>query len=349
MSDQFSSLNVVTVANQKFFPGLWATLISAAAHASDLSEVTFHVVDGGIEPGSWKMLADALARHPMPPQLKRHELDPAQLEGLPLPPGRSPLAYARLLFPRMFEFEELFYLDSDLLIFCDITSIFKASLSDHAGAAVLNEDGDTLAFDLSAQSCQEAGKAPESHYFNTGVLLMRLNYWRQHRLAEKCFEFLSTNNPLYVDQTAINFVMNDRLVVLDSRWNRLANRISPSELVNPDFIVHYTSSKPWLVQQQHPSATLYVKFCSDTGLELKDRTPDSSPHNQHFIVQYGRSILYRILASVNSVVGKQTKAAEYSKAAGYWREHVGNRRRRKTEYSNSIEQINNTSYRPEWL
>jgi lipopolysaccharide biosynthesis glycosyltransferase len=341
--------NVATVADQRFFPGLWAMLISAAAHANDLSEVTFHVVDGGIAMDSWKKLEHALSKHPMPPRLVRHELDSSHLEGLPLRQGKSPLTYARLLFPKMFEFDQLLYLDSDLLVFKDITEIFQSVAPENAGSAALNADGSSLSFDLSDEICERFGKQPDDPYFNAGVMVMNLNYWRKNELAKKCFDFLSSHDPAYVDQTAINVVMNRQMALLDPSWNSLANRIDIDRLANSGFVIHYTSSKPWLLKQLHPTATLFEKFCADTGLQLDNRSPESSPKNQSAIFHFIRSKLYRCLGFANAIIGRTSKAEDYARVAEFWGNFFQDRKSRAIAHQNATEKIMATNFRPEWL
>jgi hypothetical protein len=80
-------------------------------------------------------------------------------------------------------------------------------------------------------------------YFNAGVLVMDLNRFRNTGLAQAAEEFLKRTHykTPFVDQEALNHVIDGAFVRLDSRWNVLA-ALGHS---NP-WIIHYAGpNKPW--------------------------------------------------------------------------------------------------------
>jgi len=102
--------------------------------------------------------------------------------------------------------------------------------------------------------------SPES-YFNSGVMLINLNYWRSHDTAGDCCRILEANRNLHwADQDALNIACNGRYQPIDSRWNAFAGKCrQPSpygtfpalaalqQIWSKDpWIVHYSSNhKPW--------------------------------------------------------------------------------------------------------
>jgi lipopolysaccharide biosynthesis glycosyltransferase len=342
-------VNIALVADQRFFLGLWGTAMSLLATTVRADDLTLYVVDCGLEDASWQKFATAVNSHPYPPRLVRMSFPLGLLKGLYLPDGKKESAYARLFFPDLFDFSTLLYLDSDLLIFRDIHELARVDLADKAGAAVINEDGDTLDFDIDPQACLQLGLDGKSNYFNTGLFEMNLQYWRDNDLTKACLDYLAHSQPRYVDQTAINAVMNEHIVELDRDWNRLVNRISPSGLVNPNCVVHYTNDKPWLVKQRTPAGVLFEQFCCDTGLEWTEPPESKTIWDRYEFLNLPRGIAYRLLAEVQSLRGNHDRSVAYAHAGQYWLEWFANRKARHTECATAERQIRANCYTPDWL
>jgi len=98
-------------------------------------------------------------------------------------------------------------------------------------------------------------------YFNAGVLVMDLKRFRNTGLIQAAEKFLEQTNykTVYVDQDALNHVVNGAFVRLDSCWNVLGSR-SETDFNNADYenaastppnhsdpwILHYAGPyKPW--------------------------------------------------------------------------------------------------------
>jgi hypothetical protein len=87
------------------------------------------------------------------------------------------------------------------------------------------------------------GLADYKSYFNAGVLVMDLKSFRNTGLVDAAEEFLEQrkSETAFVDQDALNHVIDGAFVRLDPRWNVLA------ALGHSDpWIIHYAGpSKPW--------------------------------------------------------------------------------------------------------
>ena len=276
MSEE-SIMDIALANDEYYFVGLWNTVLSLLASTPDASRLRINIIDTGISDESWNRLADAIAKHPAPPALIRKVFPRERLEGLNIPGPRSPLVYARLFLPEILDCERVLYLDSDLLVFRDVLELEDVDLSGHACAAVINEDADTLDFDLSEKEYTSLQLDPKSKYFNAGLLYMNLTFWRANNYTSKCLDFLQNHQFRLADQSALNAVMSGEILPIAKQWNRLVNHISASEIATPNFIIHYTSHKPWLLLNDAPSVLLWKKFAFDTGLNL------SPPHKNQDI------------------------------------------------------------------
>mgnify|MGYP000308479184 CR=1 FL=1 len=94
-------------------------------------------------------------------------------------------------------------------------------------------------------------------YFNSGVLLVNLDYWREEGLMSKALDYISKNGSklVFYDQDVLNALLHDCKLFLPFRYNvqdgflRRKRRIRPEsiaaldqELLHP-VIIHYTGGK----------------------------------------------------------------------------------------------------------
>jgi lipopolysaccharide biosynthesis glycosyltransferase len=342
-------MDIALAANERFFPGLWAALMSALVSTDDASMWTIHFIDYGVSDASWEKLCTAAAKHPRPPRMQRTSFPEELTAGLYLPPGKSSIQYARLFFPEMFSGSTVLYLDSDLLILRDLNDLLQVDLTGVAAAATLNADGTRLDFDLPPETCLQFGLDPRSPYFNTGLFLMNLDAWREFDLTRKCLAFLHQHDPVHLDQTAINAVMNRCIRPLDANWNRISGRLEPDEFAHPNFVVHYTCDKPWLVRQDTPAAWLFEKFCHDSGLRCVE-----PPDQRHLIDRipggsYLRGTGYGALAAGFALMGKAERTRGYADAASHWLKWHGAREERERAWAQARAAIDKLNFAPDWL
>jgi lipopolysaccharide biosynthesis glycosyltransferase len=103
------------------------------------------------------------------------------------------------------------------------------------------------------------GLADHKTYFNAGVMVMDLERFRSANLMRAADQFLEQKDykTVYVDQDALNHVINGAFVRLDPRWNVLGSR-NPADLgnaagrINSDpWIIHYAGpNKPWNCEER---------------------------------------------------------------------------------------------------
>jgi lipopolysaccharide biosynthesis glycosyltransferase len=159
----------------------------------------------------------------------------------------------RLLLPSVLkDIDRVVYLDCDLVVLNDITTLFDTNLLDFPLAACLDfwltgappfgppgwDVGEWHKFLSEVVSLTDT-----QAYFNAGVMVMDLKRFRDTGLIHSAEEFLGQTNykTPFVDQEALNHVIDGAFVRLDTRWNVLA------ALAHPDpWIIHYAGPyKPW--------------------------------------------------------------------------------------------------------
>lgn len=168
--------------------------------------------------------------------------------------------------------DRLLYLDCDIVILGNIRPFWDTPL-EGKGVAAVEDIG-----------CNEAGryeilKYPQQYsYFNAGVLLINMKYWREHSMGKACFEYFHKypERIMFNDQDLLNSILYKDKVLVDLKWNvqdgfyRNPGNMTEAwkkkfacVLCNP-VILHYTNRKPWDYDSQHPLREAYFRYLDYT-------------------------------------------------------------------------------------
>ena len=165
----------------------------------------------------------------------------------------------RLLLPSILpdSIKTLLYLDCDTIVLDDVSKLFEFDIQNNIAAAVVDPQDAIEDISLRSPDC-----------FNAGVMIIRLDRWREEQIAKQCFTFLATpgvSAPFW-DQDAINHILKGRILALPQRWNRQIVNRSVSERAIADVhqrasILHFVSSnKPWQAWYYHPVGQFYWAY-----------------------------------------------------------------------------------------
>jgi lipopolysaccharide biosynthesis glycosyltransferase len=177
--------------------------------------------------------------------------------------------YYRLLAPLVLpsNINKILYLDTDIVVRRSLRDLWDTGLANYALAAVEDAKWDaTKGFsDLFSVEL-----TPGTKYFNSGVLLINLEYWRLHGVMERVIAFLK-NPPKqlkYWDQDALNAVLTREWTSLPSVWNAQHQQVPGVSPVVDAAIVHYCGDvKPWYwswSEVKHPYKYEYHRYRSKT-------------------------------------------------------------------------------------
>lgn len=181
--------------------------------------------------------------------------------------------YYRLLMANILpsNINKILYLDSDIIVRGDIEELWEYDISNYALGAVLDQSCDDI------RNSNRIGLPPLSDYYNSGVLLINLDFWRKQHIGEQCIRYVKENaeNVLYPDQDALNIITQHKWIKLPFQYNTQAFMFyQPSEILarieyvrqmikaseNP-LIIHYTEArKPWMYGCKHPFTSEYLKY-----------------------------------------------------------------------------------------
>lgn len=206
-----------------------------------------------------------------PVSIEIHSIDPSVFWDFPRW-RKNFVTYYRLYYAQFVpqEVKRILFLDADTLVNTDIRPFMLQDMENKALAAVANYP--RFVHTVYGRSPQEKySYSTHSRYFNAGVMLIDVEYWRKNRVEEQCMKFLHTYHVTCPDQDALNAVIKDNVKILPYQWNLMWHN-----LVDPEEI-----KKQW---QEHPDA-----FADDTFYENLD-----CPKIIHFSVKPWASNGFRI-------------------------------------------------------
>jgi lipopolysaccharide biosynthesis glycosyltransferase len=342
---------VALASDERYFPGLYCAVASALSHFDRTREVDLKVLDGGISWTSRDTLLRLIDRVGGCVRLEFVTADPSVFGEATLGPGESYMTYCRILLPHLLNVPRLIYLDCDVLVFRDLSELFDLQLPrGKILAAVPDSETLTLAQD-SLVAAKVMKLPPEDAYFNCGVMLMDLDELRKQHFFPCAVEFLNTRRPDYrfLDQSAINFLLNGQIQPLPEYWNRASWCFDEQQNNDLDCVLHYTSSAPWLGGTQGPARVLFERFAGDAGLPVNRQIAGfkKSRRQQFFRTALApfRALGFPLLSLFYKIAGQKEKCAAYQKAACYWLRYILNAPRRRRLYHKRAEQIQGMKFK----
>ena len=170
---------------------------------------------------------------------------------------------------------KVLYIDGDIIIRKDITSLWNTNLEGYAAACVTDQRFDIQNFNRLGYSCNDG-------YYNAGVMLINLEYWRKEGVESQFNDFMFSNPEKIhiVDQDVSNFVLRKKILFLNLKYNvqeeffwkreysymdlyRYGEEIE--EAIRDPYIVHYTGAfKPWHKGCRHPLKEYFTQCLNDS-------------------------------------------------------------------------------------
>lgn len=282
-------MHVVFATDRAYLP--WcSTAILSCLEANRADEVHIHVLHlGDLIASDGARLAGMVGDGG---HVELHSIDPGRLARLPSK-GASlggHISWARVaLADALVGLDRVIYLDADTLVTGSIAELWRTDLGDAPLAAVANVVEPAMHDHVAS-----LGILDPSQYFNAGVLLIDLEWWRTEACGEQLARLaLSRGGNLpWFDQDALNMVFAGRWQQLHPRWNAqnslwvwqewaqdVFGADALREATTSPAILHFEGpslNKPWHYLCSHPWREQYRRTLAKTpwaGTTLLDRTP----------------------------------------------------------------------------
>ena len=177
--------------------------------------------------------------------------------------------YYRFLLPQIIKESRVLYLDCDIIVTASLSGLWNTDISDYACAAVEDQASDDITI--------KNRIGIYGDYFNSGVLLMNLDYWRKNNTASTLIDFIYENPGIceFPDQDALNIVLQGKVFFLEYQYNyqeifywdksrlylhkKKWSKLLPENIL-PTIIHYSTSSKPSNKGCTHPLKNEFIKY-----------------------------------------------------------------------------------------
>ena len=332
-------------SNDRYFPGLYCTVVSVLLTLAPTRRAALHILDGGVSTSS-KARLERMVSHIRPDTaIEWLPIDETLFNEAPLGPGNTRMAYSRIVLPDLLEASKCVYLDCDILVFRDVAELFDSRLKQSAVLAAV-PDSETLTLGDDAPLVASAMGYSAGHpYFNSGLLLMDLDQLRRENFLKQSLEFLRVwkGKFRYWDQSAINFLLHDRIDELPGHWNRASWLFDAQEDNHLDCVLHYTSSAPWLGGRPGPAQAVFERFAEDVGVRVERDSPAFLKSRRQWLSRSAlaplRAVAFPAVSLLHKIAGREESSAAYLKAARYWFEFMRSRPARRWIHRRRIGQI----------
>lgn len=245
-------LTIVAATDSQYAILLAALIKSIETNIRANQKIDFYIIDDNIgKTNRNKLLQSINTQITTIHWVNKSDIVPSEMK-LPIDNTSYPLnIYLRLFIPHFIpkDIDQVLYIDVDMVVLKDISLLFETDLKNKPLAAVL--DPGTLTFAHSyhgISNYKELGFPADTPYFNSGLLLMDAQKWRELNIAERVIECIAINKQYanYPDQYGLNVILANQWMPLDPLWNHF----STSKAEDPN-LIHFVWRKPIYKSYKH--------------------------------------------------------------------------------------------------
>lgn len=179
------------------------------------------------------------------------------------------------------DIDRVIYLDCDLIVTGNLLPLWEEEIDENISLCAAHDF-----VRLNDYHRLRICKAQHT-YFNAGVLLINLAYWRRYAVEQQCIDYICAfpERLLLADQDPLNAVSVGKVKYLHPKYNTMNfyfareeylsvcvwydDMKAIQEAVKSPVIVHFSSEKPWFNGDYLPYRDEWMKYLSMT--EWRDR------------------------------------------------------------------------------
>jgi len=189
------------------------------------------------------------------------------------------------------EIEKVLYLDCDIIVNGSLSPLWNKDLAGYAIAGVPDESS------YQDELFERLGYPKSDCYLNAGVLLINLNYWREHQVLQRCKDFLLNvgESLVFYDQDTLNKVLHRETLIIEATYNFQNGyllswqigcydeglRAQIRECYQDPCIIHFSGrTKPWQKECYSPYISYFLYYLQQSlwcatpltgGISFKER------------------------------------------------------------------------------
>jgi len=236
--DDRSPITIVCINNNEYTIFTAVMLESLFANYKGDKDIVIYFIHDNLTSGNKNKLAYIVRKH----KATAHFIfiDKTLLHNLQIPGIYTKLQvhYYKLIIPYVLpaDIKRVIFLDSDMVVLEDIGKLWNIDLGNSAFAAAQDSRIRVMSHDQGIRNYRQLGLPAESHYHNTGVMVIDMHKWRNDKISATSLECLEANKS-YVhnrEQYALNVVCLSAWKELDGRWNQFPEETKPGP-----YILHF--------------------------------------------------------------------------------------------------------------
>lgn len=267
--------NIVIVSNEGYIQHAAVMLVSLFTMNKDKHFVIYLLTDG-ITNATEDKLREVCDAHQADLKVIKCGID--NLGDFPVGQWK-PIMYFKLLIPQLLPSTEkrCLFLDVDMVVHDDITSLYEWNLGDKVIAAA-EDMPDCVAFK------PRLGLKDTDLCINSGVMVCDLEKWRLMEQKQPIMAYATNIISIIVnEQDVLACYFRDKIALLPIRWNmttfyfnrkpKIFSKYLPELEAAKRFpgIIHFAAPiKPWFNDCQHPYRKLYKKYLMLTPWKKSD-------------------------------------------------------------------------------
>jgi len=273
--------HIVYASDNKFAEVLGVSMVSLFENSKDMNNIIIYILDSGITNINKKRIECVRKSYDrsLPIWIKAKDISKELSMGVSIDRG-SLSQYARLFIssdlPK--ELHRVLYLDCDTLINKSIKELWNLDIHGKTIAAIMDAFSSFYRMNINLHS--------NDTMFNSGVMLIDLDKWREQDIEKKLLYFIGSKNGKIqqCDQGALNAVLsydtycfepyfNSVSIYYDFSYKGLLKYRKPPKFyskkqiktaIEEPYIIHFTTSflsrRPWIEGCKHPYVDEWLKF-----------------------------------------------------------------------------------------
>lgn len=239
--------------------------------------VIFHIFTEGLTPNNERVLLEQVQRYNG--ELYFHLIDSEVIKNFPMPAAGglhiSIATYYRLFAEIVLpsNINRVIYMDCDMIVRSSFDELWNVEMDGYALGAVFQPDNEYRKKEKERLMIEDG-----YGYFNAGLLIMNLDYWRKYNVTNRLFDFITKYKDRIKqhDQDTLNAVLYKETMAISYTWNYLPLFMEKKTLSFPSYVdyrekiydpanIHFVSvPKPWDFGCTHPYRKEYYNYLEMT-------------------------------------------------------------------------------------
>lgn len=252
----------------------YGVMIHSVCRNNEGLAVRFHVIiDESVTEEDKKDLKDVAGGN----DVLFYKVDSKDFSSMPLYAHMTSATYYRLLISNILpeDIGKVLFLDGDIIVRHSLLPLWETDIEGFALAAVPDPAESVI------EMYNRLRYPPSLGYFNAGVLLINLSFWRANNIAGEIESFAKNHSDriLYFDQDILNSVLREKKKTLPIKYNLQSGHLWKLERDGYDYwkyetevlearkdpvIIHYVFGKPWVEGTDHPFKSSFLKYQNET-------------------------------------------------------------------------------------